>query len=132
LTTNCKFDKMKRIILLLITATIMIACSKNDRDDNNLIVLVKYKAQPGKSAEAVTGLKNLIEKVKGEEYFVGIRLHIDKEDNSNILLYEEWSDEIYYQNDHMKTEHLKKFMIDSREFLAGPPEITFWKLNQQY
>ena len=51
---------------------------------------------------------------------------------SNILLYEEWSDEVYYKGDHMNTTHLQKFIGDSRNFLAGPPEISFWKLNSNY
>jgi hypothetical protein len=32
----------------------------------------------------------------------------------------------------MNTPHLKKFMNDARNFLAGQPDISFWKLNSYY
>ncbi len=101
-------------------------------NNENLIVLVKYKSQPGKSSEAISGLTKLIEEVKNEPNFVNITLHVDAKDSSNILLYEEWSDENYYTGDHMKTSHLQNFMQDSRAFLAGPPEISQWKIEKKY
>ena len=99
---------------------------------NGVVVLVKYKTQPSKSSEALVELKKLIEKVKQEQHFVTIKLHVDQVDDSNILLYEKWADESYYKNQHMKTEHLQQFINKSREFLAGPPEISFWKLDSEY
>lgn len=73
----------------------------------NIIVIVKYKAQPNKSMEAITGFSTLIEEVEKEDHFVSIRLHVDQKDDSNILLYEVWDDELYYNNQHMKTKHLE-------------------------
>ena len=67
-----------------------------------------------------------------EEHFVGIKMYVDPNDNSNILLTEEWENETYFKNDHMKTEHLQKFMNESPAFLAGPPEISYWKFNSKY
>lgn len=124
---------MKKLffILGLMIFSIFAGCSKND-DGNNLIVIVKYKTLPNKSVDAVTGLKKLIEQVKGEDHFVSLKLHVDQKDNSNILLYEEWDDALYYQNQHMKTKHLKEFIVESQTFLAGPPEISFWKVNAVY
>ena len=95
-------------------------------------MIVKYKSQPNKSVDAITGLKKLIEEVKKEDHFVNLKLHVDQKDNSNFLLYEEWDDELYYKNQHMKTNHLQEFIIESQTFLAGPPEITFWKVNGDY
>lgn len=124
---------MKKLsfILGLMFFSILIGCAKSD-DANNLIVVVKYKTLPNKSVDAVTGLKKLIEQVKGEDHFVSLKLHVDQKDNSNILLYEEWDDALYYQNQHMKTKHLKEFIVESQTFLAGPPEISFWKVNAVY
>lgn len=124
---------MKKHILILglIIISSFIGCDKNEEADN-LIVIVKYKTQPNKSVDALMGLKKLIEKVKKEDHFVNIKLHIDQKDNSNILLYEEWNDELYYRNQHMKTDHLKEFIVESQEYLAGPPEISFWKVNAVY
>lgn len=122
---------MKRVVLFLFMFSLLASCEKKD-SANNIVVIVKYKTQQNKSVDAITGLKALIDKVKKEDHFVSLRIHVDQNDNSNILLYEEWDDELYYKNQHMKTEHLQKFIADSQTFLAGPPEITFWKVNAVY
>ena len=103
-----------------------------NNENNNLTVLVNYKSQPEKQAEVLAALNALILEVKKEPHFVNIKMFVDQEDKTNILLYEEWSDEVYYKGDHMNTTHLQKFIGDSRNFLAGPPEISFWKLNSNY
>ncbi len=124
---------MKKLFLLLtiIFSFLFMGCNEND-PKNNIIVVVKYKAQSNKSVDAVTGLKRLIEEVKEEDHFVSIRLHVDQEDNSNIMLYEEWEDELYYKNQHMATDHFQEFIVESQEFLATQPEITYWKVNEIY
>lgn len=99
---------------------------------NNITVLVKYKTQPDKQQDALSALNALILEVKKEPHFINIKVLVDPADKTNILLYEEWSDEAYYKGEHMNSAHLQKFIGDSRNFLAGPPEITFWKLNSNY
>ncbi len=32
----------------------------------------------------------------------------------------------------MNTAYIQKFIIDSRGFLAGPPEVTYWKLEANF
>jgi len=103
-----------------------------NNENNNLTVLVNYKSQPEKQAEVLAALNALILEVKKEPHFVNIKMFVDPADKTNILLYEEWSDEVYYKGDHMNTTHLQKFIGDSRSFLAGPPEISFWMLNSNY
>ncbi len=103
-----------------------------NKENNSLTVLVKYKSQPEKEAEALSALNTLLQQVKKEPNFVNIKMLVDPADKTNILLYEEWSDESYYKGDHANTPHLQKFMVEARKFLAGPPEITFWKLNNNY
>ena len=102
------------------------------KENNNLTVLVKYKSQPEKEEEVLAALNALILEVKKEPNFSNIKMLVDPADKTNILLYEEWSDEAYYKGDHMNTKHLQKFIDNSRNFLAGPPEISFWKLNSNY
>ena len=103
-----------------------------NKENNNLTVLVKYKSQPDKYEDALSALNALILEVKKEPNFVNIKMLVDPADKTNIMLFEEWSDEDYYKGDHMKTPHLQKFIGDSRSFLAGPHEISFWKLNSNY
>lgn len=109
---------------------ILTACNFTIADaqvNKNLIVLVKYKTQPGKDSVALAGIKNLITQVKKEPGYVSIVIHVDPADKSGILLYEEWASAEYYKGDHMKTAHLQQFMKDARIFLVGPPEISFWE-----
>lgn len=123
--------------ILLVSTFVLIGCNSTEKQSNpdeakNIIVLVKYKAQPDKDQEAVSELTGLIEKVKQEPNFISIKLHVDPKDQTNILLYEKWSDESYYNGDHMKTKHLQEFIGNSRNFLAGPPEISFWKVERDF
>jgi len=104
----------------------------NKEPYHNLIVLVRYKVHPSKCKEAIAALEKLITEVKNEPHFVKITLHLDPKDESNILLYEEWTDEAYYNGDHLKTNQLKSFKEDSRDFMAGPPEITQWRIEQEF
>ena len=122
-----------KLILLFFTFVLMGCDSSDKRSTNtsteNTIVLVKYKAQPNKGIEAVSQLSILIEKVKLEPHFVTIKLHVDPKDKTNILLYEEWDDLSYYKYEHMNTDHLREFITASRNFLAGPPEISIWNIE---
>ena len=101
-------------------------------DNKNIVVLVKYKTQPSKEKDAINSLTELINKVKKEPHFVKIKLHVDSKDKTNILLYEEWDDETYYNSSHMNTDHLQKFIGDSRNFLMGRPEISFWNMEKEF
>ena len=121
---------MKRIglIMSLMVAIVFTGNILSAQDGKNLIVLVKYKTQPMKETQTLSALKELIDQVKKEPNYVKIVIHVDPSDKSNVLLYEEWSNEEYYKGDHMQTAHLKKFINNSRDFLAGAPEITFWRI----
>jgi len=127
-----------KILLFFFVLTVLISVyaqqkSESDNKENtNLTVLVKYKSQPEKQDEALSALNALILEVKKEPHFVNIKMLVDPADKTNILLYEEWSDEAYYKGDHLNSPHLKKFMNDARNFLTGPPDISFWKLNSNY
>jgi len=128
---------VKTLLLFFVFTSLISAYAQQkpesvNKANNNLTVLVKYKSQPEKQADALAALNALILEVKKEPNFVNIKMLVDPADKTNILLYEEWSNEDYYNGDHMNTTHLKKFIGDSRNFLAGPAEISFWKLNNNY
>ena len=122
---------MKKLyFFLLIGILTLVSCNSDSKE--NVIVLVKYKTQQNKNVDAIVALKSLIAEVEKEEHFVQIKMYVDPNDNSNILLSEEWDNEAYYKDEHMKTAHLQKFITESSAFLAGPPEMSFWKLNATF
>ena len=130
-------SNIKIFIYSVLLSTLIFSCKEQNvlienSDYNNLYVMVKYKSQPEKQNEALSALNSLILEVKKEPNFVNIKVLVDPEDKTNIMLFEEWSDEAYYKGEHMKTPHLQQFIGDSRNFLAGPPDISFWKLNSNY
>lgn len=120
---------IKLILLLTLVFTTFFSTNVYSQSSKDIIVLVKYKSQPGKDSLALERLKDLVAKVKKEPHYVSIIIHVDPLDKSNILLYERWANEGYYKGDHLKTAHLQQFMNNSRSFLAGPPDITFWKIS---
>lgn len=115
---------------LFICAT-LISCGSTNSEDN-LLVIVKYKTQPNKNIDAIVALKALVVQAEKEDHFVELKIYVDPDDNSKILVQEEWENAEYYKNEHMKTEHYQKFMTDSPNFLAGTPEISYWNLNSVY
>mgnify|MGYP001627936085 CR=1 FL=1 len=130
-----KAPKRITAVLMLIVATVVligwVQFKTNDMDsaEPSVIVVLRFKAQPNKSDETISALNKLFEKVKEEPNFVSIKLHIDPVDHTNIMLYEEWEDQSYYNNEHMNTVHLQSFMANSVDFLAGPPEMSYWELK---
>ena len=133
-----KTIKVGRLIGVLIAfSLVLIGCqssvnNSNNNTGQNTIVILRFKTQPDAGAKTVSELTNLIEKVKLEPNFIEIKLHVDPKDNTNILLYEEWGDENYYNTAHMETDHIKEFMANSINFLTGPPEITFWEIEKEF
>jgi quinol monooxygenase YgiN len=130
-------SNIKIFIYSVLLSTLIFSCKEQNvlienSDYNNLYVMVKYKSQSEKQNEALSALNSLILEVKKEPNFVNIKVLVDPEDKTNIMLFEEWSDEVYYKGEHMKTPHLQNFIGDSRNFLVGPPDISFWKLNSNY
>lgn len=122
-TIKLSLTVLSIMVILIISCQQLHQETMNKEPNQNLIVLVKYKTLPSKSNEAIASLTKLIHEVKNETGFVRITMHVDPKDDSNILLYEEWSDENYHNGDHMKTMHLQNFIDESKAFLAGPPEI---------
>lgn len=128
---------MSAKLLLLVSSFILMGYSTsnsavNTAAEENIIVLVKYKAQPEKGVMAVSELTKLIEMVKQEPHFITVKLLVDPKDNTNILLHEEWNDASYFNGEHMNTDHLQEFIANSRNFLTGPPEISFWNIENEF
>jgi quinol monooxygenase YgiN len=99
-------------------------------EDAPITVLVHYKAQTGKEDVALEAITHLVKKAATEPYYINITICVDPVDPANILLYERWESEAYYKGDHGNTVHLQEFIGSAMAFLAGPPEISFWKVRR--
>jgi quinol monooxygenase YgiN len=95
---------------------------------DGVTVVITYRALPGHADTARDELAALIETVVAEESDChGIRLLQDAADPHRILLVEEWTDADTFTGPHMQTPHLQAFMRRAGAFIAGPPEIHFWR-----
>ena len=91
-------------------------------------VVIEYRAQPGKHEVARRRLADLIALVVAREPdCLGIVLSQDPADPTRLLLYERWTDQAIFQGPHMDTPHLQQFRAEAHEFLAGPPQTSFWR-----
>lgn len=91
-----------------------------------LIVLIEYRALPGKEAVAQRELASLVATVLANEPDCsGIEVLRDIDGAGRIVLYERWSSREAYTGPHMRTPYILAFIQRAREFMAGPPTITF-------
>lgn len=90
-------------------------------------VLIEYRAQPDRVADAVSEIERLIATVVANEPdCFGIRFLQDAEDPRRLLLIERWSSRDAYLGPHFETPHLRDFIARATTFFTGPPEIHFW------
>lgn len=92
-----------------------------------IVVLIGYRALPGKEDAATRELSDLITTVRTSEAdCLGITLFRDPMDPTRILLHELWTSRDAYLGPHMQTPHLTAFRERAASLFAGPPEIAFW------
>ena len=95
----------------------------------SVIVLIDYRAQPGKANFASVELAKLIAEVQSKESgCLGITLHQNRDEPERFLLVERWKDRATFEGPHMQTSHLQAFIANAMNFLAGPPEMSFWEV----
>ena len=93
-----------------------------------IVVLIKYLAQPGKDQIAAQALSALVATVRSNEPGCqGITILQAADAPDTILLVEHWSDHATFVGPHMQQPHIQAFMQEASEFLAGPPDISFWR-----
>ncbi len=93
-----------------------------------IMVLVKYLAQPGKDQVALQALSALVATVRSSELECrGISILRDAAVPGTIMLVEHWSDHATFVGPHMQQLHIQAFMEQAGDFLAGPPDISFWQ-----
>lgn len=94
---------------------------------DTVIVVVEYRARPGKEVVAHRELARLISTVvESEPACSGIELLQNVGDRTHFLLYERWSSRAAYTGPHMQTPHITEFIAKAPGFFAGPPTITFF------
>lgn len=96
---------------------------------DSTVVLIHYRALPGQEEVATRELAALITTVVAQEPDCsGITMLRDSADASRILLHELWTSKDAYLGPHMKTPHILEFIRRASQFMAGPPEISFWSV----
>ena len=96
--------------------------------EGDVTVMIRYLAQAGQVARARDELDALVKVVLAEEPACrGIWIHENTSAPEQLLLIERWTDEASYTGPHMQTPHIRAFMTRARDFIAGPPEISFWR-----
>jgi len=93
-----------------------------------VVVLVKYSAQPGQEEKALAEISKLAATVQASEpECQGITVIQDFSDKSKITLIERWPSQELFLGPHMQKPHIQAFIKSASSFLAGPPEISFWR-----
>jgi quinol monooxygenase YgiN len=93
----------------------------------SVVVLISYRAQPGREEAATRDLAALIATVRATEPdCLGITMLAESTDPTRILLHEVWTSREAYLGPHMQTPHLRAFIERAGSLFAGPPEIAFW------
>lgn len=92
-----------------------------------VIVIVRYTAQSGKESQALSAITELVAKANSVESRTGtISILRNVADKRFITLIEKWPSQERFIGPHMAQPHIVQFIERSSEFLAGPPDISFW------
>ncbi|HYG67907.1 MAG TPA: putative quinol monooxygenase [Anaeromyxobacteraceae bacterium] len=96
-------------------------------NSDSVVVLISYRAQPGREDAATRDLAALIATVRSiEPDCLGITMLRDPSDPTRLLLHELWTSREAYLGPHMQTPHLRAFRERAGAYFTGPPEIAFW------
>lgn len=94
----------------------------------DVTVIIRYRCQPGQAATALAKLSALVATVRREEPDChGITIVQNEDDACDFTLIEAWSSREAYAGPHLLTPHLTAFKDIAPQFMAGPPQITYWR-----
>lgn len=92
-----------------------------------VVVMINYQAKSGQELRAGREIADLVAIVLQEEPECGgITILQDLSDPARFTLVEAWPSRESYLGPHMQTSHLQAFIQRAGDFMAGPPEISFW------
>jgi len=96
--------------------------------NRDTLVLIRYRALPGREEEASREIAALVATVLAKEPACGgITIHRELDDPASILLVEWWPSRAAYTGPHLEEPHIRAFKARAPELFAGPPQITFWE-----
>jgi quinol monooxygenase YgiN len=101
-------------------------------ESHAVTVVVRYQALADQAERTERELTELVTTVVAEPGCLDIEIHRDPDDATRLQLLERWADSRIYFGVHMQTPHLRAFMQRAREFLAGPPDISVWRVVGAY
>lgn len=97
---------------------------------SEIVVLVSYTALPGKAEAAKQALAELVATVlSSEPECAGITLLQNASDATRFTLVERWPSQEVFLGPHMQEPHIQSFIQSAGAFLAGPPDISFWRAS---
>ena len=95
--------------------------------NDSIVVVVKYHTQPGREELAINQIRGLVASVVSlEPECQGISILQNSAEPTAIMLIEHWPNQSTFLGPHMQQPHIQAFIQRAGEFLAGPPEISFW------
>ena len=95
---------------------------------NDIAVMVSYRVLPGYAPAALSAIASLVSTVLATEPTCkGIEILQDASDQTRVTLLERWPSQQEFLGPHMQQPHIQGFIRDASAFLAGPPEISFWR-----
>jgi quinol monooxygenase YgiN len=95
---------------------------------DGIVVLIRYTAQPGMAPRALEKIRAVVAAVLAREPDCrGIEILQDVAAPESITLVERWPDQATFGGPHMQQPHIRAFIEDAPAFLAGPPDLSFWK-----
>ena len=91
---------------------------------DQVVVVVRIKAQPGKVEEVVSGFTPILEKTHEEEGCLNYALHRDKNDPDVLMLVERWRSQTDLDQ-HFTKPYMAEMGELAGQLLAEPPDIRF-------
>lgn len=92
------------------------------------VAIVRYSAIADQVDTALQEIAALVATVRSAEpECSGITMIQNTSDPTQMTLMEHWPSEELFLGPHMQQPHIQAFIQAASAFLAGPPDISFWR-----
>ena len=95
--------------------------------ENNLRVVARVKARPGRVNELLSVLYSMVEPTRKEPGCISYELLQNNEDPTDFTLIEEWQSDTALQS-HFATKHFKEALTKMPNLIAAEPDIRRYHL----